>query len=118
MAADTKKTETPAAPVKPSIDDALKILFSQFTPAQIKAALEGADAPVGPPPLDPKYKGTLTYRLTEPHYRLGRMYSAGELITVTDEKPGKSWVPYEGEVAVVPVAAALPPAGRASDKEI
>lgn len=45
-------------------------------------------------------KGTVTYRLTQPHYRQGRYYQPGELITVTDEKPGKTWVRVEAKAVV------------------
>lgn len=44
------------------------------------------------PALDPKYKGTKTYRLEKPHYRRGQYFEAGSTITVTDEKPSKHWV--------------------------
>lgn len=63
-------------------------------------------------------KGTKTYRLTEPHYRLGRVYQAGELITVTDEVPGRTWVPLEAEKAAAATAPAPQPAKRPSDKDL
>ena len=70
------------------------------------------------PPLDPKYKGEKTYRLTQPHYRLGRLYQPGELITVTDEVPGRTWDLYEPEAEMkaarkAQLDASKPP--RASD---
>ena len=58
--------------------------------------------------LKPEHKGARTYKLTQRHYRLGRLYEVGELITVTDEIPAKNWVPVSAtaapEVIVVPVA--------------
>ncbi len=37
--------------------------------------------------------GTKTYKLTQQHYRLSRLYEPGETITVPEaEKPGKTWV--------------------------
>lgn len=47
-----------------------------------------------------QYRGTKTYRLTQPHYRQGRYFNPGELITVTDEVPGKSWVLLEAKAVV------------------
>lgn len=47
-----------------------------------------------------QYRGTKSYRLTQAHYRLGRYFNPGELITVTDEVPGKSWVPVEAKATV------------------
>lgn len=62
--------------------------------------------------------GTKSYRLTKPHYRQGRYYQPGEIITVTDEKPGKSWVPVEaGAVAATP-SPEKSPAGRAADQTL
>lgn len=29
------------------------------------------------------------------HYRLGKLYQAGELITIADEIPGKEWRPFD-----------------------
>lgn len=75
------------------------------------------------PTVDPKHKGEKTYRLTQLHYRLGRMYQPGELITVVDEAPGRTWQLYdpkaEAEAAAkARLAASRPPAddkGRPSD---
>lgn len=53
-------------------------------------------------PLDAKFKGTHTYKLTEPFYRLGVTYKPGELITVTDEVPGKSWVKVSEDTDIEP----------------
>lgn len=58
------------------------------------------------PKLDPKYKGTKTYRLTEFFYSQGRLYEAGELITVTDKVPGRTWELVEEEK---PAPAKAPP---------
>jgi hypothetical protein len=44
-----------------------------------------------PKQLPPEYRGTKTYRLGARHYRKGVLYEAGELITVTDEIPSKTW---------------------------
>lgn len=36
-------------------------------------------------------KGVAKYRLKAPHYRQGRYYKVGDVITVEDEKPSKTW---------------------------
>jgi uncharacterized coiled-coil protein SlyX len=61
-----------------------------------------------PPPLDPKYKGTKRYTLTQPHYRREKYYEPGDIIEVTDEKPGRTWVPYEGPASSSPAVNVLP----------
>ncbi len=43
--------------------------------------------------------GTKRYRLRQPHYRQGSYFSPGDIITVTDEVPGKTWVPLEAKVS-------------------
>lgn len=70
------------------------------------------------PPLPEKYKGTKKYRLRVPHYRRGVYLAAGDIITVTDEVPSKTWVPVEERqvtqvVEVEPVAS-----GRAADQQV
>jgi len=126
--ADPKKPETkaeapttaaPAQAPKVSLDDALKFLLANFTPAQVQAALAGAEAKKGPPELAPEHRGTKKYRITAPHYRLGTMYMPGSVIEVTDEKPSVTWEPYTGEPVAGPAIADLSTgASRPSDKEI
>lgn len=58
--------------------------------AEARADDEDVEA-LAVPEVAAKHRGTRTYRLTEPHYRLGIMYQPGELVTITDEPPGKSW---------------------------
>lgn len=45
------------------------------------------------------------------HYRKGRLYLEGELISIVNEKPSKTWTPYDpkarAEAAVVPVPGAV-----------
>ena len=57
--------------------------------------------------LDKKYRGTHTYQLTEPHYRLGIMYVKGELVTVTDEVPGKTWKRVSADIETYQTPTAL-----------
>lgn len=105
MADDSKKT--PAAPVAaPAFDP---IAFAKALAQEIVAALKPApEAPAerpAPAPLDPKYKGAKTYRIKAPHYRAGVLYETGSLITVTDEKPSKTWelaTPESEAAAAVP----------------
>lgn len=72
-------------------------------------------------PLAPEHKGTKSYVSSTKHYRDGRLYEPGQVITVTDEKPGKDWVLYEAPVAEKKAHAAPAHGGssaRPSDKGI
>lgn len=71
-----------------------------------------------PPPLDEKYKGTKKYRLRAPHYRRGVYYAAGDVITVTDEKPSKTWVPVEERQVTQVVEVEPQQSGRAADQQV
>lgn len=80
-------------------------------------------SPFGPAvELPAQFKGTKSYRLTQQHYRKGRMYQPGEIITVENERPGRSWVLIPdariAQAAEQLEAAALAPAveQRANDK--
>ena len=69
-------------------------------------------------PVPEQFKGTRKYRLKQPHYRQGLLYAPGDIITVTDEVPGKSWVPVE-ERAVAQLVEVEPVAtGRAADQQV
>ena len=69
--------------------------------------------------IDEKYKGTKSYRVRQPHYRLGRTYQPGEIITVTDEKPSKTWVPVEVQPVTAIVDAPEPAApSRPADQQV
>lgn len=123
--ADPKKPETkteaptPVAAPKVSLDEALKFLLANFTPAQVQAAIAGVEAKKGPPELAPEHRGPKKYRITAPHYRLGTMYAPGAIIEVTDEKPSVTWEPYTGEVAAAPAIADLSTgAQRPSDRDL
>ncbi len=61
-----------------------------------KEALESEEAILGLRKNDGVVKGEATYRLTERHYRKGVTYQPGDIITVTDEKPGRTWVRVDG----------------------
>ena len=74
--------------------------------------------PSAPPPAPRLPKTSGTFRLTEPHYRAGKYYQAGELITVVDEEPGASWVPYVEAGPELPAPAPLTPQTRPSDKPV
>lgn len=63
-----------------------------------------------------RFRGTKTYRLKQPHYRDGQYYGAGEKITVTDEKPSRTWELVTARTpAPAPVAEAE---ARASDIQV
>jgi len=47
-------------------------------------------------------KCTGRFRLTQQHYRLGRMYEPGDVIDLIDDVPGKTWVPYEDPAPLAP----------------
>jgi hypothetical protein len=72
------------------------------------------------PECPPQYRGTKTYRLRQPHYRRGTYYEAGELITVTDEVPSRTWdlVVPKGSASSSAVPKAAAPKGRASDEQV
>lgn len=63
--------------------------------AAAAASVAAAKAKPAPPPCPPEYRGTKTYVLTEKYYNNleGRMYAAGETVTVVDTVPGRTWVP-------------------------
>ncbi len=72
--------------------------------------------------LAEEHKGTKTYVVgPTKHYRDGRMYQAGELVTVTNERPAKDWVLADLDARAAAKAAAkavVAPSGRASDKSV
>jgi hypothetical protein len=69
-------------------------------------------------PLAEEHKGTHTYVVgPSKHYRNSRMYNAGELITVTDERPAKDWKLASSDEKLskkTPVGAT----GRAADRNV
>lgn len=79
------------------------------------------DAPQKPPLPAEIVPGTHTYRLTQPQYREGKYYQAGEHITVTDEAPGKTWVEVK-EKAAIELVDVVAPEGektqRAADQQV
>lgn len=79
---------------------------------QVKPA--GAKATPAPYVLPEKYKGTKSYRVgPSKHYRAGRVYREGEIVTVTDEAPDADWTPVEDvEAATAPASDAPPPNGK------
>lgn len=71
-------------------------------------------------PLAAEHKGTKTYVVgPSRHYRNGKMYLKGELVTVTDERPARDWKLYD-PAAGTPIAQAdaAAPVGRASDRTV
>lgn len=47
-----------------------------------------------------------TFRCIARYYRAGRLYEAGELITIEDEVPSRAFEPFDPDA---PVRAAVPP---------
>lgn len=88
--------------------------------AQLEKELAAkAPAVVMPGELPAKYRGTKSYVCGQKHYRKGRMYEIGEVVTVTDEIPSRTWAPVDeaveekhsqGEASKQP--------GRASDRAV
>lgn len=102
------------SPPAPAVD----VAALQARIAQLENAL-AAKAPTIPAPftLPEKYKGTKSYTVQAKHYRQGRMFEPGEVITVTDEVPSRTWVPFEVPKVVAPTAP--PPAPlRATDQAV
>lgn len=62
------------------------------------AALVAGQVKREPRPLEEKFKGTKSYRSTQPHYRQGHLYAPGDIITVTDERPSKHWTQVVAKV--------------------
>lgn len=107
----------------------MEALLSQLVAAQVEtgkalSVLAGrqpvpeATPPTEPEPLAEEHKGTKTYRINAPHYRAGVLYSVGDAITVTDEKPSKTWDLISGTKKVEPVKAAVLKRPSALDAEL
>lgn len=74
-----------------------------------------------PVPLAEEHKGTKTYIVgPSKHYRNGRHYRAGELVTVTNERPARDWkLAGSEDLNPTPTRTHAPaPAGRANDRSI
>jgi hypothetical protein len=72
-------------------EEILADLQDRLADSPMAAVIRDLQAPRRPKII----KGKRTYVLTQPHYRNGRLYAAGEKITVVDEAPGRTWVPIE-----------------------
>jgi hypothetical protein len=113
------------APPKSDKPDALATELEQLRAenARLAAQLAAAKAePVSEPraaPLAPVV-GKKTFRLTERHYRAGQMFEAGDLITIENEVPGRSWQPYDPEAVTPAPVPEVTPASvvRAADAVI
>ena len=75
-------------------------------------------------PLASEHQGTKTYMVgPSKHYRDGRTYVAGELVTVTNERPAKDWrLVVDGKVVdsgrTPPAVVVVPASGRTSDRSV
>lgn len=66
--------------------------------------------------VDEKYRGVKQYRVgAAGAYREGRHYTEGEIITLVDATPSRTWTPYEKKAA--PAAVEAPPADTARDAD-
>lgn len=116
-AVDAAKAPVTDPAAKPVVDVSLSELArAEAELAERQAAVERLRKAAGAA----AFRGTKTYVVGPgKHYRKGKMYEPGELITVTDEKPGKDWVPYDpNAVKAVEVPAPVAAAGRASDQDV
>lgn len=121
------KTEPKAAePVSGELEqlraenERLKKERREFEAAMRAAAEKAGQLPAAPGTLPEKYRGTKQYRVgAAGAYRQGRLYSEGEIITIVDEVPSRTWTPYEKPTsAVAPVEAQPVEPGRAADTAI
>lgn len=66
--------------------------------------------------VDEKYRGVKQYRVgAAGAYREGRHYTEGEIITLVDAVPSRTWTPYEKKAA--PAAVEAPPADTSRDAD-
>jgi len=86
--------------------------------AQLRAAGSNPALIAKAGPLAEQYKGAKTYRLTQRHYRRGMLYEVGEQITVTDERPSKTWVLLEKAAPEVKMVDAPVAPVRPSDTQV
>lgn len=81
---------------------------------------DAGSAPVGKlqkKAVPPEFQGAKTYVVgPKKHYRDGRVYQAGELITVVNERPASDWTPHDPSAAAKPAAPSTP-AKRAADSD-
>lgn len=85
--------------------------------AALKAELARLDAqrirPRAPLPKD-----TGDFVSTRPHYRAGRYYQAGEIISIVDESPGRTWTKVVKGQPIPEVKSPQGPTLRPSDRSI
>lgn len=86
--------------------------------AEMEASAGRVASRAVPRALPEQYKGTKKYRVRVPHYRRGVYYAAGDIITVTDEVPSKTWVAVEERQVTQIVETEPAPAGRAADQQV
>ncbi len=82
---------------------------------------KNSDGPDGTHLVAPEHRGTHTYVVgPSKHVRGNRQYKAGDLITVTDERPAKDWVkaPAKGEASKPAPASSAPAGTRSSDASV
>lgn len=119
MAKDEKKPEAKPS-TTPTVSEAerenakLRAIIARVAPAEavkLDQMLEevGGDVFINAKgqAIPEKYKGTISYRLSQPHYRQGIYLEPGSIVTVTDEIPGRTWTPVSPGAAASKVAAAL-----------
>lgn len=61
---------------------------------------------------------TGTFVLTDRHYRAGRMYEAGDLVSIVNEVPGRTWLPYNPAAKTAPAVPNLSASGSAVEQDI
>lgn len=100
-------------------NERLKLERAQMEAAMSAAAKVAAEQKGTAPAsaeLPEKYRGVKQYRVgAAGAYREGRHYTEGEIITLVDAVPSRTWTPYEKKAA--PAAVEAPPADTARDAD-
>lgn len=121
MAPPVQKQPENSKPNEP-VNAELEQLRKENEKLKVELAAKAAPATVVPgAPLPEQYRGTKQYRVgAAGAYRDGRHYSEGEIITVVDDVPSRTWTPYvKPERASAPVVEQSPaPSQRDADTAI
>ena len=110
-----------------AVKDAHMLEFAQIVALAVKEALRpetpGDRSRPKPRALSPEHKGTKTYIVgPSGHWRNNRLFKAGELVTITDQRPARDWKLAPGQDGSPekssPPLSRPAPAKRASDTDV
>lgn len=68
--------------------------------------------------VEEKRRCTGYFRLTQPHYRLGRMYEPGDVLHLKNDVPGKTWVPFDPKATTAVEVPVIGNPGSAVEQDI